>query len=58
MSIGLQDPVCPPHTNMAAYNQVKSEKSWSCYPHTGHAMWLEPGWTVEKNEFFAPYLNN
>lgn len=58
MSIGLQDPVCPPHTNMAAYNQVKSEKSWSCYPHTGHAMWLEAGWTVEKNEFFAPYLNN
>ncbi|MBR6731919.1 MAG: acetylxylan esterase, partial [Bacteroidales bacterium] len=32
MAIGLQDPVCPPHTNFAGYNHIKTEKSWICYP--------------------------
>ena len=25
-AIGLQDPVCPPHTNFAPYNNFKSEE--------------------------------
>ena len=55
MAIGLQDSVCPPHTNFAGYNHIKTEKSWSCYPHTGHNIWEQPGWAVEKQEFFARF---
>ncbi|MDR3219283.1 MAG: acetylxylan esterase [Dysgonamonadaceae bacterium] len=36
MSIGVQDATCPPHTNFAAYNQVKSEKYWVASPTAGH----------------------
>jgi len=55
MSIGLQDPTCPPHTNFASYNHVKSEKQWICYPHCGHAMWQVPEWREIKKEFFARF---
>ncbi|MEZ0454484.1 acetylxylan esterase [Sphingobacterium thalpophilum] len=37
MGIGVQDNVCPPHINFAAYNQVKSEKSWMAFPSYGHS---------------------
>lgn len=53
MAIGLQDAVCPPHTNLAGYNHVKSEKSWICYPSTGHNVWEQPGWLEEKQRFFS-----
>lgn len=56
MSVGLQDPVCPPHTNFASYNQVKSEKKWICYPDCDHAMWEVAEWRTEKQKFFEPYL--
>ncbi len=36
MSFGVQDNVCPPHTNFAAYNEVKSEKVWIACPHSAH----------------------
>ena len=36
MRIGLQDPVCPPATCFATYNQIKSEKSWIVYRNYGH----------------------
>ncbi len=36
MGIGVQDDVCPPHTNFAAYNQVKSEKRWIAAPEEAH----------------------
>ncbi|MBO5876611.1 MAG: acetylxylan esterase [Bacteroidales bacterium] len=55
MAIGLQDPVCPPHTNFSEYNHVKSEKSYSCYPEAGHNIWQQPGWSVEKKEFFERF---
>ena len=44
MAFGLQDPTCPPHTNFAGYNQVRSEKQYHCVPTCGHAMWLEKSW--------------
>lgn len=44
MAFGLQDPTCPPHTNFAGYNQVKSEKHYYCVPTCGHAMWMEKSW--------------
>ena len=48
MSFGLQDPTCPPHTEFAAYNQVKSAKNYFCVPLCGHAMWQEPSWAKER----------
>ena len=56
MAIGLQDPVCPPHTNFAAYNHIKTEKSWICYPLSGHNVWQQEGWPVAKEDFFEKYL--
>ncbi len=56
MAIGLQDTTCPPHTNFAAFNHITSQKNWSCYPHTGHDIWRQPGWDVEKAEFFKDFL--
>ncbi len=56
MAIGLQDPVCPPHTNFAGYNHIKSEKSWVCYPYAGHNVWEQPGWPVAKEDWFEKFL--
>ncbi|MDR0429503.1 MAG: acetylxylan esterase [Tannerellaceae bacterium] len=36
MSFGVQDNVCPPHINFAAYNQVMSEKLWVACPLSAH----------------------
>ncbi len=41
MGIGVQDDVCPPHINFAAYNQVKSEKRWMAFPEYGHSVGKE-----------------
>jgi cephalosporin-C deacetylase-like acetyl esterase len=35
MGIGVQDNVCPPHINFAAYNEVKGPKKWIAYPLEG-----------------------
>ncbi len=56
MAIGLQDPVCPPHTNFAGYNHIKSEKSWICYPYAGHNVWQQPEWPVAKEDWFEKFL--
>ena len=37
MGMGVQDNVCPPHTNFAAFNQVQSEKKWMACPDYGHS---------------------
>ena len=58
MAVGLQDVTCPPHTNLAGYNHIKTEKDWICYPHTGHAIWMVPEWTAEKQEFFNEITHN
>lgn len=56
MAIGLQDPVCPPHTNFAGYNHIKAEKSWICYPFAGHNVWEQPGWPEMKQKFFEAHM--
>jgi cephalosporin-C deacetylase-like acetyl esterase len=38
MGIGVQDEVCPPHINFAAYNQVKFQKRWMAFPEYGHSV--------------------
>jgi cephalosporin-C deacetylase-like acetyl esterase len=41
MGIGVQDEVCPPHTNFAAFNHVTSEKKWMAFPEHGHSVGKE-----------------
>jgi cephalosporin-C deacetylase len=36
MVVGLMDTVCPPSTQFAAYNKIRSEKSLLLYPDFGH----------------------
>ena len=57
MSFGLQDPVCPPHTNFAIYNNFGSEeKHFLCVPSCGHAMWKEEAWPPVRQEFFGKVI--
>ena len=57
MAFGLQDPTCPPHTNFAGYNMVRSEKQWYCAPLCGHGMWQESEWAEIRDAFLHKYLN-
>lgn len=58
MSFGLQDPTCPPHTEFAAYNQVRSEKAYFCVPLCGHAMWQQESWTKERMDWFDAIMKS
>ena len=58
MSFGLQDSTCPPHTEFAAYNQVRSEKAYFCVPLCGHAMWQQESWTKERMEWFDAMIKS
>ena len=55
MGFGLQDDTCPPHTNFAGYNNIQADtdKSWICFPLSGHHVEREPGWNRARDEFFA-----
>lgn len=55
MAFGLQDPVCPPHTNFAGYNMIRSPKRWVCYPHTGHDVWQVPEWPQEVERWYKDF---
>lgn len=56
MAFGLQDPVCPPHTNFSEYNNCAStDKRWLCVYWCGHAMWMEPSWREAKEEFLNQF---
>ncbi len=45
---GLMDTICPPSTQFAAYNKIKSEKSMDIYPDFGHEGLPGAGDTVFK----------
>lgn len=51
MAIGLRDTVCPPSSQFAAYNKIRSLKANVLYPDFEHE-WL-PGWADREWEFFA-----
>lgn len=36
MGVGLMDTICPPSTQFAAYNKIRSRKKMSVYPDFGH----------------------
>lgn len=43
MAITLQDAICPPSTQFAAYNKIKAKKSMALYPDYGHEYLREWG---------------
>ena len=45
LSVGLMDPICPPSTVFAAYNEITAGKDISVHPFTAHAV---PGAHVER----------
>lgn len=48
---GLQDGTCPPHTNLAPFNNLKgSDKQMNFYPEMQHA--YPPSWSSDINKFF------
>lgn len=53
MGFGLQDGVCPPHTNFAGYNMIRSDKRWVCFPRSGHHVEKDAGWWAARDRFFA-----
>ncbi len=52
MGIGLQDPTCPPHTNMASYALITSPKSLTIYPLCGHTVDYSD-WNPRRDAFIA-----
>ena len=56
MGFGLQDDVCPPHTNFSGYNMITTSKRWVCFPLSGHHVEEDQRWWQERNAFFAPFL--
>jgi cephalosporin-C deacetylase len=38
MSIGLMDETCPPHSNFAAYNNLRVPREYVAYPYSGHGL--------------------
>lgn len=48
---GLQDPVCPPHTNFASFNLFDTaDKRYIIMPENGH--WVIPQWYGDFMDFF------
>lgn len=41
MGVGLQDRICPPTTNFAAYNRITAPKDYIIYPNKGHGLGRE-----------------
>ena len=50
MGIGLQDPTCPPHTNMSSYNLITSQKQLIIYPTCGHTVDYSD-WNPRRDKF-------
>ena len=56
MGFGLQDDVCPPHTNFSGYNIVDAPKSYVTFPLSGHHVETESGWWIARDAFFERLL--
>lgn len=57
MGFGLQDEVCPPHTNFAGYNLLPVSKRWMVFPRRGHDVHNESAWYVARDEFFRAEMH-
>ena len=60
MAFGLQDPVCPPHTNFAGYNNAvnAASRSYYCVPTCGHSMWDQISWRNRRDDFLEYHINH
>ncbi len=56
MAAGLQDDVCPPHTNFAAYNLIPGEKKYYIFPDQGHN--VPARWYQLRMQFFREKLES
>jgi cephalosporin-C deacetylase len=54
MAVGLQDNVCPPHTNFSGYNLIPSEKKYYVFPDQGHS--VPDKWYQIRMDFFKEKL--
>jgi len=54
MGIGLQDPTCPPHTNLSSYNLITTPKELIIYPTCGHTVDYAD-WNPRRTAFFNKY---
>ena len=55
--IGLKDNICPPHTNIAPFNNVltpMADKQMTFYPQMGHA--TPSDWDSRVKAFFKSYI--
>lgn len=57
MGIGLQDPTCPPHTNMSSYVLIEAPKQLVIYPTCGHTVDYSD-WTPRCGRFFEEIIKN
>lgn len=57
MGVGLQDPVCPVHTNFSSFNLVDSDKQFVIYPSLGHTVDYSD-WTPRVQGWFSSMINN
>lgn len=55
MGIGLQDPTCPPHTNMASYTLITAPKQLKIYPTLGHTVDYSD-WNPRRDEFMRQHM--
>lgn len=53
MGFGLQDEVCPPHTNFAGYNLLRGPRRWMVFPRRGHDVHNEPAWYAARDALFG-----
>lgn len=52
MAIGLQDPICPPHTNLSSYNLITSPKELIIFPTCEHGVvWDE--WAPRREKIIS-----
>jgi cephalosporin-C deacetylase len=56
MGFGLQDVICPPHTNFASYNSIVAPKRWIVFPEKGHNVGFEKRWLDSREEFFQQII--
>ena len=56
MGFGLQDVICPPHTNFAGYNAITSPRQWIVFAEKGHNIGFERRWLDARETFFRKII--
>lgn len=56
MGIGLQDPTCPPHTNVSSYSLMRVPRELVIYPLCGHTVDYSD-WNPRRDKFVASLID-